>query len=116
MKGVIDANTLDTFILSFDKQSTTESDLKKTVTFESTIEDIKELRQLNHLHFSTAIATTSLVKNAEKLHENGKDEQAEKLLEVAIKLIEKSPERFVDPIAEEILTYDFDQLKIQLGN
>ncbi len=110
-KGTIDRDVNQTFILSFDKESAAGSTIYKVVTFESTLNDIKELRQLNLLHFSLAVSTTALVKNADHLHNKGKDKQAENLIDVATKLIEKSPKIFVDPVAREILLYDFRELK-----
>jgi len=96
--------------VSFNKNNSNNSKVTKIVSFQTTIEDIKELRQLNLLHFSIAISTTALLDNAERLHNSGKDNQAKQLLDVARKLINESPKRFVEPVAKDILIYDFDQL------
>ncbi len=114
--GIIDQDSSEAFILTFDRQSTSGSTIKKGVTFDSTIEDIKELRELDLLHFSVAISTTALVNNAKKMHDLGKDKTAEKMIEVAIGLINKRSIGFVSPLARDIILYDFNELKKLLQN
>lgn len=48
--------------------------------------------------------------------DKGKDEQVSKLIDNAIKLVEKRQEQFIDPIAEEIILYDLNKLKEFLTN
>ncbi|HSA84429.1 MAG TPA: C39 family peptidase [Patescibacteria group bacterium] len=118
LTGIVGPNQPELFTLIFDKQSTTESDIQKTVTFKSTLEDIKELRRTDLLSFITEFTITPLIKKAEYFHnkeerrsQKNNNKQAKQLLDVAAFLILKSPKHFVDPLAKEILLYDINQLK-----
>ena len=99
------------FLLSFDKQVLSKSNLKKNVTFHSTLEDINELKKLKKIHISLAISLTNLVKKSEKLYKRGYKLQAKKLIESGEKHLKTSPKKLLDPTAKEILLYDFTELK-----
>jgi hypothetical protein len=52
-----------------------------------------------------------LISNAENLHEKGKNDQANKLIDTAIGLIQKTPKVLINPKARDILLYDFEALE-----
>jgi len=111
-QGSVAPNIYDISKVNYFKEA--PSTVKKDVTFASTLADIKELRELGLLNFPTGFSLTALVTAADKLHDAGKDKPAKELINVAIKLIEKNEK--VNPIAREILLYDFNKLKILLQN
>ena len=87
------------------------SHIKKSVTFASTLEDIAMLKKLGSISFPVAISTTVLISDAEKMYNKGKHDQANKLIDAAIVLIEKTPKILINPTAKDILLYDFAALK-----
>lgn len=111
-QGSVASNNDDIIIVKYSQDE--PSELKKSVTFESTLKDVKELRKLNLLHFSLELSLIADLKSAEKLYKAKKNQQVKKLIDFAIKLINTSPKKFVDPMAKEVLLYDFNELRLKL--
>lgn len=112
-EGIVSLDNNDITQINYANEG--KSVTKKTVTFTSTLEDIKELREQGLLNFSTSLVMIAVVKNAEQLYVKEKSQQTKKILDVVITLIEKSPKGFIDPVANEIILYDLNQLNLLLN-
>lgn len=109
--SIIKPESTNSFIVEFDKNNNNNSNINKNVTFQITINDIRELDQLGHMDRGITTALIQLINNSEKMYLSNKKKQAMQLLWTAEKLLDKSINKLADNKAYEILMIDFVALK-----
>lgn len=112
--GTVSSGKDDAFGLSY-SQSTATSSAKRSVTFDSTIQDIKEAQTLGLINNILAKTLILTIKNADKQANNGHKQIALIELTAAQVLLDEGKKlNLVDKNEYEILAYDLNYLKTNL--
>ncbi len=100
------------FTISFDKTNNSNSTITKLITFDSTLQDIKNAQNLNLINNGLATSLTEMLTNAQKQLDKH-PETAKTLLNNGIKNLDshQNQVQLISPEAYDILIYDFTQLK-----
>lgn len=110
-QGILTPNLTNLFEINFDKNNSHTSKINKAVTFQSAIDDVRQLdryRLINHIIANTLIR---FIKNSEVMHLKNKYKQAMQSLNAGEKLLKTSKNKLIDIKAYEILTEDILSLK-----
>ncbi|MDO8658647.1 MAG: C39 family peptidase [Candidatus Levybacteria bacterium] len=112
--GITGPNNSEIILINFDKQNSGSSRIKRTVTFQTTLDDIKELYALGLIHPAISGNLNSIIKNSKSFFEKGKKKQSLLLLNAFENLIKATRNKGLDEKAYQILLYDIQYLKTHL--
>lgn len=106
-------NTFGTaqFTISFDKNTSNASTVKKTVTFESTFKDIDQAEQLGYVNKGVAVSLKAVLYAAEKQHTKNAT-VTKRILEGGLTLVKESSKfpQLISDEAYQIISYDWQSL------
>lgn len=112
-KGVSSINN-ETFIIDFNRENSDNSSSEKIVTFESLIEDIRELRSLKLMNGTIAEAMIDLVRLTQKIKKLNKPNAVFSQLNNLEKIVKINKGILIKEDAYQILMYDITYLKSHL--
>ena len=118
IRGIISKNNDETIEIDYSQTNSNNSDIKKIVTFQTLIDDIKEAQSLKLINKGLSNSLIILLRNAEKNYQKGIKNIVFAELNIFEKLINETRGKFNGKILDEnvyqILLYDVEYLKNHL--
>ena len=118
IRGIISSNNDEAIEIDYSQTNSNNSGIKKIVTFQTLIDDIKEAQSLKLINKGLASSLIALLKNAEKNYQKGRKNIVFAQLNIFEKLINQTRGKFngriLDENAYQILLYDVNYLKNNL--